>query len=169
MWVSMIRLGKRCRYQDSKYLGQKKFGPRKMWFTKIKPPKNWVKKFLVKIRAVIAEIWLQWINVTSHICCCLDKYHRLKIVPGTYLLSLVKIGSVTAEILLIWTIVSRTYMLPGQMSPWQLASAKDCPKSLPIKFGQNQVSNSWDTPDMDKCRQDKYCLDKCHPDIWSLL
>ena len=117
IWVSMIRLGKRCRYQDSKYLGQKKFGPRKMWFTKIKPPKNWAKKFVVKIRAVIAEIWLQWINVTSHICCCLDKYHRLKIVPGTYLLSLVKIGSVTAEILLIWTIVSRTYMLPGQMSP----------------------------------------------------
>ena len=24
----------------------------------------------------------------------------------------------------------------------------------PLKFGQNWVSNSWDIPDMDKCRQD---------------
>ena len=41
------------------------------------------------------------------------------------------------------------------------------PKKL--KFGQKGVSNSWDTPDMDKCRQDKYCLDKCHLDSWHLL
>ena len=31
-----------------------------------------------------------------------------------------------------------------------------------LKFGQNWVSNSWDIPDMDKCRQDKCCQDKCH-------
>ena len=45
--------------------------------------------------------------------CCLDKchhtsWHLLKIVPKTYLESLVKIESVTAEIFLIWTNVTRT-------------------------------------------------------------
>ena len=33
-------------------------------------------------------------------------------------------------------------MLPGQMSPRQLASVKDGPRNLPLRFGQNQVSNS---------------------------
>ena len=28
-------------------------------------------------------------------------------------------------------------MLPGQMSPQQLASVKDGPGNLPLKFGQN--------------------------------
>ena len=32
----------------------------------------------------------------------------MKVSPGTYLLSLVKIGLVIAEILLIWTNVART-------------------------------------------------------------
>ena len=41
--------------------------------------------------------------------------------------------------------------------------------TLPLKFSQNRVSNSWDTPDMCNCHQnkcclDKYCLDKCHRD-----
>ena len=49
-------------------------------------------------------------------------------------------------------------MLPVQMSPWQLASVKDGPTNLPLKFGQNGVSNSWDIPHMDKCRKDKCCL-----------
>ena len=35
-------------------------------------------------------------------------------------------------------------MLRGQMSPWQLGSVKDGPKNLPLKFGQNRASNSWD-------------------------
>ena len=44
---------------------------------------------------------------------CLDKCHHvmwnlLKMVQGTYLYSLVKIGSVTAEIFLIWTNVAVT-------------------------------------------------------------
>ena len=50
--------------------------------------------------------------------------------------SLVKIGPVTAEILMMWTNVARAYMLPGQMSP----SFKHGPKILPLKFGQNQDS-----------------------------
>ena len=34
----------------------------------------------------------------------------------------------------------------------------------PKKFGQNWVSNSWDIPNMDKC-----CLDKCQPELESML
>ena len=46
--------------------------------------------------------------------------------------SLVKIGPVTAEILLIWTNVAR-HMLPGILHG---------SKILPLKFGQNRVSDS---------------------------
>ena len=46
--------------------------------------------------------------------------------------SLVKIRSETAEILLIQT---NGNMLPGQMSPWQLASFKDDARILALKFG----------------------------------
>ena len=35
-------------------------------------------------------------------------------------------------------------MPSGQMSLWQLVSAKDGPRILPLKFGKNRVSNSWD-------------------------
>ena len=41
--------------------------------------------------------------------------------------------------------------------------------NLPLKFGQNRVSNSWDIPDMDKCQLDKCWLDKCHRDSWDVL
>ena len=40
-------------------------------------------------------------------------------------------------------------MLPGQMSPLQLASFKYGPKILPLKFGQDWISKSLDIPDMD--------------------
>ena len=35
------------------------------------------------------------------------------------------------------------------MSPWQLESAQDGPRNLPLKFGQNRVSNSWDIADIE--------------------
>ena len=35
-------------------------------------------------------------------------------------------------------------MLHEQMLPWQLESVLDVPRNLPVKFHQNQVSNSWD-------------------------
>ena len=50
---------------------------------------------------------------------------------------------------------------------WQLASVKDGPRNQLLKFGQIQVSNSWDIPDMDKCCQYKYYLDKCRYDSWN--
>ena len=60
-------------------------------------------------------------------------------------------------------------MLPGKMSLWQSASLKDGPRILPLKFGQNWVSNSWDIPDMDKCCQDNCCEDKCYCDSWNMF
>ena len=35
------------------------------------------------------------------------------------------------------------------MSPWQLESAQDGHKNLPLKFRQNRVSNSWDIADIE--------------------
>ena len=35
------------------------------------------------------------------------------------------------------------------MSSWQLESAQDGPRNLPLKFGQNRVSNSWDIADIE--------------------
>ena len=60
-------------------------------------------------------------------------------------------------------------MWPGQMSTWQLTSVKEGSRNVPLKFGQNQVSNSWDITNMDKCCQGKCCLAKCHRDSWHLL
>ena len=37
-----------------------------------------------------------------------DSWHQLKMVPGTFLKSLVKVRYITAEIFLIWTNVVRT-------------------------------------------------------------
>ena len=40
-------------------------------------------------------------------------------------------------------------MLPGQISLWQLESIQYGPGNLPLKFGQNRVSNSWDIADIE--------------------
>ena len=40
-------------------------------------------------------------------------------------------------------------ILPVQMLPWHLESVKDGPRSLPLKFGQNRVSISWDIADIE--------------------
>ena len=48
-------------------------------------------------------------------------------------------------------------MSPGQMLLGLLESVVDILRNLPLKSGQNRVTNSWDISDMDKWRQDK-----CH-------
>ena len=103
----------RSRYFGSKKLWvQKKWGPTKFWVQII----SRCKKFgFTKFRQ-------NWVSNSRDFpdmdkChqdkCFLDKCHRdswhlLKMVPGTYLKNLVKIGWVTAEIFLIWTNVTRT-------------------------------------------------------------
>ena len=65
---------------------------------------------MIKIRSVTDEIFLIWSNVarTNVAWTYVPLWHRLKMVPESFILSLVKIGSVTAEIFLIWTNVART-------------------------------------------------------------
>ena len=85
--------------------------------------KNWVQKklgpkiCLVKKSLVQNSFSNSWDiaknDKSLQVTCCLDKFHHdswhlLQIVPKSWLWSLVKIGSVTAEILLIWTNVART-------------------------------------------------------------
>ena len=54
-----------------------------------------------------------------------------------------------------------------QLVSWHLL--KIVPGTLPLMFGHNTVSDSWDIADMDKCHQDICCLDKCHLESWHLL
>ena len=50
----------------------------------------------------------------------------------------------------ILVVVARTYVSCTN-TPWQFASVKKDPRNLPLKFGHNWVSNSWDIPDIDIC------------------
>ena len=74
--------------------------------------------------------------------------YMLKIVPGTYFQSLVKIGSVTAEIFLIWTNVSRTNVAWTNVV-LAVENVQYGPRNLPFKFGQSRASNSWDIADIE--------------------
>ena len=65
--------------------------------------------------------------------------------------------------------MSSGLILRGQISPWHMASVKDGSRNLPLKFGQNWLSNSWNIADMDKCHQVKCYLGKSHRDSWHLL
>ena len=60
--------------------------------------------------------------------------------------------------------MSPGHMLPGQNISGLLGSVKDVPRKLPVKFGQNRISNSSDISNMNKCHQGKYGLDKCQSD-----
>ena len=48
--------------------------------------------------------------------------------------------------------------MPGQMSMLQSTSVKVGPRKLTLNFGQNQVSNSGDIANMEKCHMDKCCF-----------
>ena len=61
------------------------------------------------------------------------------------------------------------FRFKSRLLPWHLASVKDGPRNLRLKFGQNRISNRWDIPNMDKCCQDRYCMDKCQCDNWNLF
>ena len=71
--------------------------------------------------------------------------------------------------------MSQGQMLLEQMSLWQLEYVQIGPMNLPSKFDLNktevesvQLGNSY-VADMDKCPQDKCCLDKFHGDSCNLL
>ena len=48
-----------------------------------------------------------------------------------------------------------------QISLWWMEYLQYCPRDLPLKFGQNWASDSWDIPVMDKWRKGKCCMEKC--------
>ena len=54
---------------------------------------------------------------------------------------MVKIGSLIAELFLIWAKVAKTNVAWTNVTV-TVASVKDGPRNLPIKFGQNWVSNN---------------------------
>ena len=139
------------------------FGPRKLWHPKIGSVQNWISN-----SCDIPDM--------DKCClgkCCMDKYYSdswnlFKIVPRTYFSSLVKIGSVTAEIFLIWTNVARTNFALTNITV-TVGLCERWSKEPTFKVWSKSVSNNWDIPYMDKCRQDKCCLDKCPSDRWHLL
>ena len=86
--------------------------------------------------------------------CCLDKcqcgsWHLLKMVPGTYFKRLVKNWVSNSWDIFWYGQMSPGQMLPGQMSSCQLEYVQDRPRNLPLKFDQNQASNSWDIADIE--------------------
>ena len=64
---------------------------------------------------------------------------KIVIQKNLGLKSLVKIGSITAETLLKWINVTRTYFSWTYVT---VSSVKDGPRNILLKFGQNQVSNN---------------------------
>ena len=127
---------------------------------------------LVKIRSVTAKIFLIWTNVTSINVAWTSVTLTVGICSWCSQEPIFKVSSKSVQLELRYSWfgqMSRGQMLPRQMSPWQSESVLDVHMNLPLKFHQNQVSNSWDIPDMYKCREEKCCVDKCHPYSWNLF
>ena len=85
----------------------------------------WSKKFVAERLACQTKFW--------------SKKSKVQKILGQK--SMVKISFVTTKTFLIWTNVA-SKMLPGQMSPQMLASVKEGPRSLPLKFCRNRASYS---------------------------
>ena len=107
---------------SQKNQGQNIFDPKMFWMQQNFSPnnfglKNVAQTFLVKLffdpKFVRTKHLLAKSRYLGQKKFCLKKLRPQKIVFQT----LVKIGSSTAEIMLIWTIVAWTYMLPEQMPP----------------------------------------------------
>ena len=82
--------------------------------------------------------------------------------------SLVKIGSVTAEIFLLWINVTKTNVALTNITVAD-GICSGCSQKPTFKFCPNFVSNSLDIACMERCCQDNCCLDKCHRDSCHLL
>ena len=150
---------------------QKRFGLKNCWVQKNCCPK--------KLRPNLVSNSWDIPDLDKSYC---DSWHLLKMVPGTYFWSLVKFRSATAETNVArtnntWINVTMTVWISSRWSneftfkvrskSGQYQSVKDGPRNQLLKFGQIQVSNSWDITDMDKCRQDKCGLDKCRHVSWN--
>ena len=123
MFGSMKLDPKLC-YHKTILGSKKKLGPEK-----IRPKNMFGKKSLVQNS--FSNSWdIAKNDKSRQVTCCLDKFHHdswhlLQMVPKSWLWSLVKIGSVTAEILLIWTNVARTNVA---WTNFYLTIVLDCPE-----------------------------------------
>ena len=64
-----------------------------------------------------------------------------KRVPGKYIHSVVKFGSVTAEVFLLWTNFARTNVDWTNVTV-RIGICQNGLWNLPLKFGPNQATNS---------------------------
>ena len=156
-----------------KFCVNKNFWPKNFWAQKEMSPQNLLKKnfwskkiFGLKNFLVCKVVWVQQ-KLLVHKFLALNNFGSKKfgskdVVSKNILVHKnydpqkigFKIGPATAEIMMIWTNVARTYMLPRQShhDSWHLL------KIVP-----------WDILDMDICHRGKCCLDKCHGDSCNLL
>ena len=125
---------------SQKMLGQKDFGSKKIWLEKF-----WSKEILCPKYFGSKKIFGQ------------KEFWSKKLRPPQ---NWVIFGSGTTELFMIWKKVVSTNIACTNVTV--TFGIKYGPWNLPLKFGWNCVSISWDIPDMDKCRQDKYYLNKCH-------
>ena len=123
---------------------------------------GWLDQMEIRLTSasVEVEVELSWVkaelsNILYMEKCCMDKccmvkWYWVACQQSRMVKNLVKIWSVTAEIFLIWTNVTLTNVawtnVPMTFVIYGL-------RNLPLKFGQNRISNSWDIPDMEKCCQ----------------
>ena len=114
-----------------KFLGPKHFGFNKFGAKKCRSKRVWVQSNFWPKRFWVQKIWVKQ-NVGPK---------KFKVPKKLGQESLIKMGSVIAEIFLPWTNVARTNVAWTYI-PLQLASVKYVPRNLNLKFGQNRVSKN---------------------------
>ena len=123
-------------------MGPQIFGSKKINVCKTLGLKN-----LVKIWSVTAEIFLMWTNVSrtnvawTNVTVTVGICERWSQEPSF------KVWSKSGHYQLRYSLYGQMLpgqMLPGQMSLWGLASVKNGPRNLPLKFGPNPATNSRD-------------------------
>ena len=108
----------------------------------------------IKIRSIRTEIFLIWTDVawtnvaSTNVTMTVGICFRCSQEP------IFKVSSKSRQLELRYSWygqMSPGQMFPWQMSRWQLESVLDVPRNLSLKFGQNQVSNSWDIANFEFC------------------
>ena len=114
-------------------------------------------KFLFEVKNFIPEIFFQWLffgQIFFSLNNFSSKNLSAKISFGNYFYIL--------SFLAIFSSLWNSFIGDG----WNMLNR---PRNLPLKFGQDRFSNSWDIQDMDIFRKNKYCLDKCHCYSWNIF
>ena len=120
---------------------KKSVGPQKFWLQNFFGPSKFCPKSFVKIRSVTAEkVSAKKIVVSKKIWVKQNFGPKNQGSQKLAQISSVKIGS-TAKIFMIWTNVARTNVAWTYVTV-TVKSVQNGLMNLPLKFGQNRVSNS---------------------------